>query len=83
MSKILKVGDAVFTNHGEAKVIKIEIVEPGQKEDGIDVSKIYWSLKDYVIVDLDNGHWSYGYNIQPINDDENEDILNTEDPVIH
>ena len=40
MSKILKVGDAVFTNHGEAKVIKIEIVEPGQKEDGIDVSKL-------------------------------------------
>ena len=66
MSKILKVGDAVFTNHGEAKVIKIEIVEPGQKEDGIDVSKIYWSLIENVIVDLDNVHWSYGYNITPV-----------------
>lgn len=82
MSKILKVGDAVFTNHGEAKVIKIEIVEPGQKEDGIDVSKIYWSLIDNVIVDLDNGHWSYGYNITPV-DREDEEDLNTEEPVLH
>ena len=82
MSKILKVGDAVFTNHGEAKVIKIEIVEPGQKEDGIDVSKIYWSLIENVIVDLDNVHWSYGYNITPV-DREDEEDLNTEEPVLH
>ena len=60
MASTFKIGDTVISRHGIAKIKRIEVVEPGQKEDGISVNEFYWRLKDQVVVDLDNGHWSYG-----------------------
>lgn len=66
MVSTFKIGTEVLSNHGQAKIERIEVVEPGQKEDGISVNEFYWSLKDNVVVDLDNGHWAYGSTIEPV-----------------
>lgn len=69
---MLKVGDMVVwrsswgTGHPSlAKVKRIEVVEPGQKEGGVSVEEIQWANKSRIVVDLDNGHWAYGYQIGP------------------
>jgi hypothetical protein len=63
MASTFKIGDTVISRHGVAKIKHIEVVEPGEKEDGISVKKFYWSMKNQVVVDLDNGHWAYGETI--------------------
>jgi hypothetical protein len=64
MASTFKIGDTVNSNHGVAKIKHIEVVEPGEKEDGISVKKFYWSMKNQVVVDLDNGHWAYGASLR-------------------
>jgi len=64
MASTFKVGDTVGSRHGVSKIKRIEIVEPGQKECGIEVNEYYWSLKNQVVVDLENGHWAYGDTIR-------------------
>ena len=63
MASTFKIGDTVHSRHGVAKIDRIEVVEPGEKEDGISVKEFYWSMKNQVVVDLDNGHWTYGESI--------------------
>ena len=66
MASTFKIGDTVVSNHGVAKIERIEVVEPGQKENGISVKEFYWSMLEHVIVDLDNGHWAYGESLKSI-----------------
>ena len=67
----LKIGDTVLSKHGTAVVESIELVEPGQKY-GIKVNEVYWSMIDSVVVDMDNGHWSYGEDLSSFEDDEDD-----------
>ena len=46
--KIIKIGTKVVTRHGEAKVTGIELCQNGEKYG----------------IDMDNGHWSYGYQVE-------------------
>jgi len=70
---MINVGDTVFSSrHGYAKVTTIEIVESlfqGNKY-GVDVKSIPVEIKDNCIFDLDNGHWSYGYETHSLEKDE-------------
>jgi len=64
MKKTLKIGDKVMSRYGEARVTKLEMTErPGDKY-GLEVQEVFTSMLEYVIMDLDNGHWSYGQNVE-------------------
>ena len=62
--KYIQIGTKVDSRFGEAKVTGIELCQNGEKY-GIDQKKVFVEDKDRCTFDLDNGHWSYGYQIQP------------------
>ena len=75
MSKILSVGDTVSWKGGwgqdaprEAVVKHITLVEYSGTLEGKDVANVLWSslIDRSVVVDLDNHHWAYGYQLQPV-----------------
>jgi hypothetical protein len=59
----IKIGTKVHTKWGEAKIEAIELCKDGEKY-GIGQEKIFVEDKDRCTFDLDNGHWSYGYQIR-------------------
>ena len=62
----IRVGTKVDSPWGETKITGIELCEePGLKE-GIRVKQMFIDLKDRCVFDLDNGHWAYGYQIDPV-----------------
>ena len=82
MKNILKVGDEVAWKNAWgtdsprlAKVTRIEIVPPGEKEGGEEVNTVPWAVVEAgaVVVDLDNHHWAYGYQISPVSTKETTD----------
>jgi len=63
MKNTIQVGDLISTRHGTSKIKKIELCEkPGEKY-GIPVKRVFTNLLDRVIIDLENGHWTYGDQI--------------------
>ena len=69
----IRQGDTVwwrgsFGNDGweKAKVHRIELVRPGQKENGLLVPWVPTTIIENCVFDLDNGHWAYGYQIKPV-----------------
>ena len=60
--KMIKIGTKVDSKWGEAKITGIELCRTGEKY-GISMEKIWVEHKDESVFDLDNGHWSYGYQI--------------------
>lgn len=63
--KYIKIGTKVSTRHGVAKVTGIELTD-GTSKYGIGVDKIFVDDKDRCVFDMDNGHWSYGYQVSVI-----------------
>ena len=66
MRKYIMIGTKVDTRWGEAKVTGIELTTNGEKY-GIDMDKVFVEDKDRCVFDMDNGHWSYGYQISVAN----------------
>ena len=62
--KFIKIGTKVVTRHGEAKVTGIELCASHSEKYGIGVDKRYLAAKDRGVFDMDNGHWSYGYQVE-------------------
>ena len=72
---ILRVGDIVMwwgnssdAKAEEAEIESLELVRPWQKEDGKPVEECEFSLlaQNRVIVNLTNGRWAYGSQIESI-----------------
>ena len=61
--KFIKIGTKVVTRHGEAKVTGIELCANQSEKYGIAMSKVFVGDKDRGVFDMDNGHWSYGYQV--------------------
>jgi len=61
----IKIGTKVDSRFGEAKITHIELCKNGEKY-GIGIDKIFVEDKDRCTFDMDNGHWAYGYQINPI-----------------
>ena len=59
---ITYVGDVVETKYGLNKIKKIELMpEPRHySKCGINVNKMFTSMLNYCIIDLDNNHFVYG-----------------------
>jgi hypothetical protein len=72
----LKVGDTVNWYRGfglqapiQAVVTRIEIREHLGEDRGAPVEEADWdTVKKRAIVDLDNGKWAHGYQIEPLPD---------------
>jgi len=72
--KMLRIGDTVSWRHGwgaeppkRATIIEIDANTGGSKY-GDEVQEVAWELvlDNDVTVTLDNGHWAYGHQIDPI-----------------
>jgi len=68
----IRVGDLVWWRHGFgkqpaelARVERIELVEPNQSDGGESVMEVEWVRDRSFVVDLDNGHWAYAFQICP------------------
>jgi hypothetical protein len=61
----IKIGTKVSSRFGTAKITGIELCKNGEKY-GIGQEKIFVEDKDRCTFDMDNGHWAYGYQINPI-----------------
>jgi len=66
--KLIKIGTKVATKHGEAKVTGIELCRHGSFDlkYGISMDKVFVEDKDRCVFDMDNDHWSYGYEMEVI-----------------
>jgi len=67
------VGDLVWWRHNFgkdpvalARIERIELVKPGQRDGGDSVMRAEWTPDRTLIVDLTNGHWAYGHQICPL-----------------
>jgi hypothetical protein len=73
MNEHLKVGDVVLCRGGwgheapkKVTITHLELcVEPGDKY-GVPVAELPWADKARAVVDMDNGHWAYGSQIDPV-----------------
>jgi len=63
---IIYVGDTVDTRFGTSKIKNMEIMpEPRHySKCGIKVNKMFTNMIKYCIIDLDNGHFVYGDEIE-------------------
>jgi len=63
MKKYIEIGTKCDTRFGEAKVTGIELCQNVGDKHGLGVDKIFTEDKDRCVFDMDNGHWSYGYQV--------------------
>ena len=56
----LKIGDCVISPYGMSKITNITLTENVGDKYGLDVKEIYTNLIEKTVVDLDDGHWVYG-----------------------
>lgn len=68
---ILKVGDTVMWRGSwgrdverPAKIIGMELCEAPRMKEGVVVRAADWNDKARLVVDLDNGSWAYGFQIE-------------------
>ena len=62
---IFYIGDLVESKYGPARIKKIELMPEKRhySKCGINVKKMFTNLLEYCIIDLDNGHFVYGDQI--------------------
>ena len=65
---IIYVGDLVETKNGACRIKKIELMPEKRhfSKCGINVNKMFTSMIDQCIIDLDNRHFVYGDEIERI-----------------
>ena len=73
---LIRIGDAVLCRgrFGRESSLPVTIthlelcVEAGDKY-GVPVAELPWSEKDRAVVYMDNGHWAYGSQLEPMQQD--------------
>ena len=61
----LYINDKVLTKHGVARVKSIDLYnEFAMEGDAIEVKSIWTNLLDKCVIDMDNGHWAYGEQVE-------------------
>ena len=65
---IIYVGDLVETKYGACRIKKVELMPEKRhfSKCGINVNKMFTSMIDQCIIDLDNRHFVYGDEIERI-----------------
>ena len=63
----LKVGDYVLGKYGTGTIQKMELCENVGDKEGIDVSEVWLTDIDRVVVDLENNRFEYGKDLDFIN----------------
>ena len=63
------VGQLVVSRWGRARITRIEVTNDHDPKYGFEVQSVPASYSSFV-VDLDNGHWSYGHNISVLEDED-------------
>ena len=56
----LKIGDSVISPYGASNITNITLTEKAGNKYGLDVNEVFVNLLDRTVVDLDDGHWVYG-----------------------
>ena len=56
----LKIGDSVISPYGISNISNITLTEKSGNKYGLEVDEVYINLLDRTVVDLDDGHWVYG-----------------------
>ena len=66
---IFYIGDLVESKYGPARIKKIELMPEKRhySKCGINVKKMFTNLLEYCIIDLDNGHFIYGDEVNNAN----------------
>lgn len=66
---IIYVGDLVETKYGACRIKKIELMPEKRhfSKCGINVNKMFTSMLNYCIIDLDNNHFVYGDEVNNAN----------------
>lgn len=71
--EVLKVGDTVMWRGSwgsepakRAKIVRMELCKVERDKYGVEVSSAWLQDKNRLCVDLDNGSWAYGFQIEPI-----------------
>ena len=79
---ILKVGDTVMWRGSwgndaprPAKIDHMELCEAPRMKEGTPVRAVEWKDKARLVVDLSNGSWAYGFQIEPVEEDANEPAI--------
>lgn len=62
---IVRVGDRVRSKHGDATIVGIEVC-PAHDKYGTAVESADIEPYSSVVVDLDNGHWTYAAGIYSV-----------------
>ena len=72
----LKIGDEVNSKHGISKITSIDLCYSDTWDESNCVSIPYVSdeLKPHCFITLDNGHWSYGIDVKPIENTQLESV---------
>lgn len=77
MPAILRIGDAVnwhrsYGTKAAQRVLVVAIMRVDSKSDidsrqGDEVDSMPWSeVPEHAVVDLENGQWAYGYQLEPV-----------------
>ena len=70
---LIRVGDTVFCRSGcgsetpqPVTITHLELCAEAGDEWGVPVSELPWSEKGRAVMNLSNGHWAYGSQIEPL-----------------
>ena len=58
---MIRVGHNIVSPFGELKITKIELCEKWNQKEGIPMKEIFEKDLDRCVIDLEDGHWAFGY----------------------
>lgn len=79
MKDMIRIGDFVMVRGAwgteppkRVQILGMELCAAPRQKHGVPVNEVPATLKDYINFDLNNGHWAYGYQIDLIEADSEQ-----------